>query len=115
MAFAGGLGARLFLNQVPNHIESNAAATAVLLFSESNTRFLCEVPPDHTAAFEAALAGVPCALVGEVVDTGRLEVIGLPQTGRDPETGESEEPRAPLVINAELATLKAAWQAPLNW
>jgi phosphoribosylformylglycinamidine synthase len=115
MAFAGNLGVRLFLNQIPHDVEATAAATSVLLFSESNTRFLCEVPPDQTAAFEAAMAGVPCLLVGEVVDTGRMEVIGLPQTSRDPETGEAEEPRAPLVINADLATLKAAWQAPLNW
>jgi phosphoribosylformylglycinamidine synthase II len=119
MAFAGGLGARVFLGQVPvegMRKDSDALnETAVRLFSESNTRFLCEVRPDQTEAFEAALAGVPCALVGEVVETGRLEIVGLPAspTGGAPEA--IDEATAPLVVNVDLATMKETWQAPLRW
>lgn len=119
MAFAGNLGARLFLAQVPAQLDLSAGqetrTTSALLFSESNTRFLCEVTPDATEAFEKALAGVPCALVGEVVDTGRLEIIGLPESSRSPEPGEPDEVTAPLVVSADLATLKEAWQSPLRW
>jgi phosphoribosylformylglycinamidine synthase II len=139
MAFAGNLGARLFLGQVPYAIEldedsKNRAAqlaaqvdegephdlsgypraTAILLFSESNTRFLCEVRPEDAEAFERALAEVPRSLVGEVVDTGRLEIVGLPAPV-DLGQGEAWEVRAPLVVSADLKTLKDAWQKPLAW
>ena len=68
------------------------------LFSESNTRFLCEVRPENAAAFEAALAGIPHARIGEVTDNGKLEICG----------------ETPLV-QADLKTLKEAWQKPLRW
>ena len=108
MAFAGGIGARLSLAHVPH--AADAAETAVLLFSESNTRFLVEVQPEKAEAFEAALAEVPHAMVGEVVDTGKLEILGLPTSIPD-----EDEPAIPLVIDADLATLKEAWQKPLRW
>jgi len=143
MAFAGGLGARLFLAQSPHQIELDAAerekasqlaarfpdedvpavavlpaATAMLLFAESNTRFLCEVRPENAADFEATLAGVPHAAIGEVVDSGLLEIVGLPAAVRgdgDSSAGEGGELRAPLVVRADLAALKEAWQRPLAW
>ncbi|MGO8690870.1 MAG: phosphoribosylformylglycinamidine synthase subunit PurL [Thermoguttaceae bacterium] len=95
MAFAGGLGARLTLGDVPREGD---LADVVLLFAESNTRFLCEVRPERAAEFEAALAGIPHARVGEVVAGGKLEILGATAT-----------------IAAELATLKEAWQKPLRW
>ena len=69
----------------------------MLLFAESNTRFLCEVRPGRAAEFEAALAGVPHARIGEVVD------------------GEVGNRGATTTIAAELAALKEAWQKPLRW
>jgi phosphoribosylformylglycinamidine synthase len=116
MAFAGNWGARIFLAQVPHAIDtSSPAATSILLYSESNTRFLCEIEHDAVEAFEKALIGVPFSVVGEVVDTGRLEIIGLPRSVPNPEPGEPDETAAPLVISADLATMKAAWQKPLAW
>jgi phosphoribosylformylglycinamidine synthase len=140
MAFAGNLGARVFLAQVPHAIEVDErsaaeatrlaeqmpeeelhslcaypAATAVLLFSESNTRFLCEVRPEHADAFEQALADVPHALVGEVVDTGKLEIVGIPRPIPGDRDDASPEIGAPLVVEADLQTLKEAWQRPLAW
>ena len=44
MAFAGELGAKIALDAVPHKLGS-AATSAALLFSESNSRFLCEVRP----------------------------------------------------------------------
>jgi len=114
MAFAGGLGARVFLAQVPHQLEANAAATSRLLFSESNTRFICEVRPDNLDALKQLLAEVPHAVIGEVVAGDRLEIIGLPQPSEIDDGGETEE-RAPLVVNAELSVLKEAWQKPLRW
>ena len=45
MAFAGGLGARLQLDAMPASGELGDARRC--LFSESNTRFLCEVAPTN--------------------------------------------------------------------
>lgn len=99
MAFAGGLGAKLDVGRIVCGSSASLHATA-LLFSESNTRFLCEVPPAHSAAFEAKLGReVPWARIGEVSENSQLEIL---QNG------------APL-ISAEISALKAAWQAPLKW
>jgi len=102
MAFAGQRGARIRLDQVPcpPGAAEPGELDAVLLFAESNTRLLCEVPPEHASAFEAALAGVPHARVGDVTDFGRLEVLGRDGTA---------------VIDADISVLKEAWQKPLKW
>jgi phosphoribosylformylglycinamidine synthase subunit PurSL len=99
-AFAGGIGAMVKLSALPG----NAARTGqplTLLFSESNTRFLVEVAPEHTSAFEQQLAGIPLTALGTTTAEPRLivEVAG----------------EAARVIDASLEELKAAWQVPLNW
>ena len=99
MAFAGGLGAKINLHKAATVGRApDDLSDAALLFSESNTRFLCEVQPDNAAAFETALADVPHARIGEVVDSGKLEIVG----------------EAPL-LQADLHVLKEAWQKPLRW
>jgi phosphoribosylformylglycinamidine synthase II len=101
MAFAGGLGAKVQLDALPSDIDSaRADRAAVLLFSESHTRFVCEVPADKQQAFEQALAGVPYAMVGEVTGEDRLQVVA-----------GSASP----VIDLPLAEMKEAWQKPLRW
>ena len=100
MAFAGELGAEIDLQRAPRDLPADLPdADTVLLFSESNTRFLCEVTPQQAAAFEAALAGVPQARVGQVTATGRLRI----------QSGDKG------LVDADWAALKAAWQRPLHW
>ncbi|HWB14562.1 MAG TPA: phosphoribosylformylglycinamidine synthase subunit PurL [Pirellulales bacterium] len=99
MAFAGGHGARIDLEYV-----AAEEPAAVGLFSESNTRFLCEVSPDRTADFEERLQGVPLAKIGQVLDGRVTDGQRLEMTWR-----------RTTVVSAELATLKEAWQAPLRW
>ncbi|MGD0094410.1 MAG: phosphoribosylformylglycinamidine synthase subunit PurL, partial [Planctomycetota bacterium] len=53
MAFAGGLGARLTLSQVP---APGLLPPHVVLFSESAPRYLVEVPRERAGDFEAAKA-----------------------------------------------------------
>ena len=102
MAFAGGLGATLDLSRVPTDLDkSSPDATAVLLFSESNSRFLCEVRPGDAAAFEAVL-DAPHARIGEVSAEGHLRISAL-------------SPSVPPVIEAAIVDLKEAWQQPLRW
>lgn len=106
MAFAGGLGARLWLSAVPRSDELAAERHAEILFSESNTRFLCEVPPGHATQFGEALLGVPCAQVGEVTSSGMVEFFAEP-----PATATSSAP----LFSGQIAQLKESWQKPLRW
>ncbi len=106
MAFAGGCGAQIDLARVPRQFQlaDSAEADAVLLFSESATRFVCEVPPESAAALRQALEGVPCEEIGTatgaVKGALRLEIVGAGGTPR---------------VSADLARLKAAWLEPLDW
>ena len=124
MAFAGSLGANISLANVPSLPspacgrgagiegtslpspfgrgaggEGGSLSTLTLLFSESNTRFLCEVQPKNAAAFEKTISGIPLARIGEVTATGHLEIT---------------DPIGP-VISADITSLKEAWQKPLRW
>ncbi len=99
MAFAGGVGADIQLEKVP--VGSDSLSDAARLFSESNTRFLCEVAEDSSAAFEGTLEGVPLAQVGQTHEDARLRI-------QSSTAGE-------LLIDAGLEELKAAWQQPLAW
>jgi len=98
MAFAGGLGMEIYLEQVP--LGEPVNRDDIVLFSESNTRFLVEVSPKDKANFENMMSGVDFAAIGRVTDKQGLEVYGL--------SGKS-------VLSAPLAELKGTWQKPLRW
>lgn len=98
MAFAGGFGMTLDLDAVPR--DGEADRDDIVLFSESNSRFVVEVPGGREADFEARMAGSPFGRVGVVTEEDRLAVRGL---------GGDE------IISADLGTLKESWQRPLRW
>ncbi len=93
MAIAGSLGLRLDLSAAPR--TSRLDDDATLLFAESPSRFLVELRPADVPAFEAALAGLPYARIGEVTDATELVIDGAAG-------GEA--------LRAGVAALKAAWQ-----
>jgi phosphoribosylformylglycinamidine synthase len=77
MAFGGGLGLDLDLARVPAEpLPAGYDADATALFSESCSRFLVEVAPEHQGAFEALLDGQPLALLGRVRADAVLELRG---------------------------------------
>jgi phosphoribosylformylglycinamidine synthase len=90
MAFAGGLGAHISLAGIADNLDD-----AVVLFSESNSRFLAEVPEDLAAAFEGCFASTVVTPIGQVTDTDRLVV---------------ETKSAVTLIDSSLKSLKQAWQ-----
>jgi phosphoribosylformylglycinamidine synthase len=102
MAFAGGCGASVSLDRVPHDTPTGPQQTTTLLFSESNTRFLVETSPQRANEFLTALQGVPCAQIGEVT-MDRLKIYA------------DNRPGAAPLVDADLAELKTAWQAPLRW
>ncbi|MEO6893151.1 MAG: AIR synthase-related protein, partial [Ktedonobacteraceae bacterium] len=99
MALAGLLGLHLDLDSIP---VAHGPATvpveidAILLFSESPSRFLVEVAPEQRAAFEAHMQRAPIvyAEVGSVTDTGRFVIV------RNEET----------LIDLPVEALQAAWK-----
>ncbi|MGZ0164100.1 MAG: phosphoribosylformylglycinamidine synthase subunit PurL [Planctomycetales bacterium] len=98
MAFAGGLGVTLNLAALSE--ASDISSDAVLLFSESNTRFLVEVSEQHVAAFSETLGDLPCVEVGLVNDGEQCSVVG---TG-----GQT-------VIDSPIEELRQVWKQPLAW
>lgn len=75
MSFAGGIGVEVQLRHVPG--AHRFERDDFLLFSESNSRFLCEVAPQKREAFERIFAGLPFAPVGRTVDGKYITIAGL--------------------------------------
>lgn len=100
MAFAGGLGARVDVSDI--EVQGNVDAELldlVVLFSESNTRFVVEVEAENQSAFEAAMQDVALTLLGQVTDSSSLEIVAQEET----------------LVDVPIGELKEAWQSPLNW
>ncbi|MEW4566370.1 phosphoribosylformylglycinamidine synthase subunit PurL [Tautonia sp. JC769] len=101
MCLAGALGAECSLRDVP--CLDDAASDPVLLFSESPSRFLLEVRPEHVSEVLDRFEGLPVGRLGTVVAASegepRLHVRGLP--GR-------------TVIDAPVAEIRARWLRPID-
>ncbi len=98
MAFAGGLGASVNLSALP--LGEAISRDDIVLFSESNSRFVVEVPVAQARRFEEWMAGIPCKQVGTVIPDTDLHIQGLDGT---------------VVVSVPLHELKAAWKRPLDW
>ncbi len=98
MAFAGGLGVSLNLAALAE--ASDIDSDPVLLFSESNTRFLVEVSEQNAASFAEALSDLPCVEVGKVNDGDQCSVVGT--------SGQT-------VIESSIEELRQVWKQPLAW
>ena len=102
MAFAGDIGMEINLAKVP--IETREAKYAgqndLILFSESNSRFLIEVAPENQSSFESALANCAYGLIGQTIAPKKLMIKGVSNK---------------TIINERLSELKESWQKPLRW
>jgi phosphoribosylformylglycinamidine synthase II len=96
IAFAGGYGLQVSLNKVPS---SRVMRNDVILFSESNSRFIVTIPKDMKREFEFVMQDVPFAEVGVVIDEPRLKIRGLDDV---------------FIINSDIHHLKKVWKYPLE-
>ncbi len=87
-ALGGRLGLEVDLAAIP---QSEPCSVLERLFSESNSRFVATVRPEHAAEFEQLLAGVPCARVGRVIEEPVLKLSS--------ESGNWEIPLAALLAH----------------
>ena len=96
MAFAGELGVSIDISQMR---QANFIDREVALFSESNSRLLCEVNLKEVSAFELIMQGLPCFKLGEVAKHDRVSIQS------DGET----------IIDMPWILLRDTWLAPLDW
>lgn len=97
MLFAGGYGAAIDITKAPR--VKSISRNDVVLFSESNSRFIVEVSPENRALFEKTLKGVPFGVVGTVSEGKTLAVKGF---------GGKQ------IVKATIGRMKKAWQKPFN-
>lgn len=97
MAIAGRLGLEIDLEG----IDSSGLSDLILLFSESNTRFLVETTAENAEEFEKVMvdAGVPVAIIGKVTDSSSISV----------RYGDKQ------CVLLDLKQAVEAWQKPLDW
>ena len=108
MAFSGELGVEAELKELPHEVKSlklkvegsKVKRNEIMLFSESNTRFIAEVRKKDKNAFENLMKGVLVGLIGEVLGKKRLIIRGV---------------KGDKIIDIGLDKLKEAWQKPLRW
>ncbi len=97
MSFSSGYGIALHLENVPR--TEKMSRNDFLLFSESNSRFLVEVPEKRREDFEALMKGNVYAAIGRVKKDGYLSVYGLNDK---------------KVVDAGLAGLRNRWKSVLG-
>jgi phosphoribosylformylglycinamidine synthase len=98
MSFAGGYGMNLYLRNIPR--SDDVDRNDIALFSESNSRFIVEVPQAYRREFEDFMKGTFTAVIGEVTGDEDFRIYGL---------------RNRIVVSANIWDLKEAWQGTFRW
>ncbi|NLE66414.1 MAG: phosphoribosylformylglycinamidine synthase [Lentisphaerae bacterium] len=73
-ALGGRLGAEVDLSRAP---AERVSSDDEILFSESNSRFVVSVAPNHCETVENLFSGLPFGRIGVVTGTCRLQIRGL--------------------------------------
>jgi len=97
MAFSGEVGLDIDLENVPYRDNPDWRRDDILLFGESQSRFLVEVAPEDSREFEDLFEDIPCGRVGELMEDATLHVRGLEDS---------------IIVEESLADLKSRWQTP---
>lgn len=92
MSFSGGIGLEIHLDMVPH---SNVGRDDLLLFSESNSRFLLEVSKDKQGDFENVMKACEFGLIGEVRSNSELIIRGLEED---------------IVVESDIVDLRTSWK-----
>ena len=98
MAFAGGLGIEADLRGLPK--SKDCTRTDAQLFSESNSRYVVEVELENYDAFARLMLNVPFGQIGKVTEEKTLII-------------KAEDGK--IVIDADVDSLKQAWQKTFDW
>ncbi len=97
MLFAGGLGAQVDLAGVPR---DDGLGDDAILFSESATRYLLEIRPEHLDAAIKALRPHSFGVLGTLTASPQLKIRST---------------AGPALMDESVDTFKQAWLKPLDW
>jgi phosphoribosylformylglycinamidine synthase len=97
MVIGGRMGAQIDLDRVPT--QGTGLSPAELLYSESASRFLVTVKPEHRTRFERCFAGQPLAWIGQTVPGKELSFF---QNGK-------------ALFTSRMDYLTKAWKSTLNF
>jgi phosphoribosylformylglycinamidine synthase len=97
MVIGGRMGAQIDLDRVPT--QGTSMSPAELLYSESASRFLVTVKPEHRTRFERCFAGQPLAWIGQTVPGKELSFF---QDGK-------------ALFTSRMDYLTRAWKSTLNF
>jgi phosphoribosylformylglycinamidine synthase len=97
MAFSSGYGLDLWLNNVSRSVD--AQRNDYIMFSESNSRFLVEVPEKLKEIFETIIKGTDYSLIGRVKKESYLSIFGIEKT---------------KIVDVNLKELMDAWKKPFG-
>ena len=122
MAFAGRQGIQLeFTDEMYADWEAPTSARLepweILLFSESPSRFLCEVSPLQSEAFRQAFPGISVCRIGKITQEPRLRLTSV-EPNSSPPTGNGSETRSDtsrILIDLPIEDLRQAWHQPLDF
>lgn len=94
MAFAGGYGMNINFSAFKPPKGQEILRDYILLFSESNTRFIVEA--EDEARFARAMKGMPIWKIGIITKEKAFKIFGL---------------EGKLIVNTNIGELKASWQS----
>ena len=97
MCLSSSYGVEVYLDRVPTSFKKSRNDN--ILFSESNTRFIVEVPARFMEDFEKLTANIPHALIGRV-DGGRLVIHGV---------------NGDVIVDEDIEELRKAWRSSFRW
>ena len=97
MLFGGNLGADVQLKKVPR--PASVKRNDVILFSESNSRYIVEILPENKVEFEKAMKNSHVAVIGKVTGKAEMNVYGV--DGK-------------VVISCAVGALKKNWIKPIG-
>jgi phosphoribosylformylglycinamidine synthase len=97
MAFSGGYGMELDLERVPT--SEGIRRSDFVLFSESNSRFLVEVPERRKEEFESLMRSSVYSRIGKITETRSLHILGL---------------NGKTIVDVPLAELREWWKSGLE-
>jgi phosphoribosylformylglycinamidine synthase len=95
MCFSGELGAQIDLNKLP---VSGKLTDGQKLFSESASRIILEIAPQHEAAFKKIMGAAKPAKIGGVQKAQKLQITAGKKT----------------LISEDIFKLKKSWQQTLK-
>ena len=97
MSFSGGYGLEVYLNKVlTDHDVSNKYADIVILFSETNSRFIVEVEPENRLEFERLFKNREYSLIGKVRNDENFVIYGINNK---------------IIVEDSILELKKSWQS----